>query len=89
MPFGVARAPFLVRPLPCARLSGSSKRSRELRGVRDRARGGSQQKVAVGDVIEIDKSDRRARRRRSRFPACSLVDGDDVTADAKALDKAR
>ena len=44
--------------------------------------GAKQQKVAVGDVIEIDKVDDRGRRVGDAFPSCLLVDGEKVTADA-------
>jgi large subunit ribosomal protein L21 len=46
--------------------------------------GGRQQKVAVGDVIEIDTvaDDSGA---SLRLPAVLLVDGDTVTADAATL----
>jgi len=46
--------------------------------------GGKQQKVAVGDVIEIDKvADQPGD--SLRLPAVLLVDGDTVTTDAQAL----
>ncbi|MFT4298462.1 MAG: 50S ribosomal protein L21 [Aeromicrobium sp.] len=48
--------------------------------------GGGQQKVAVGDVIEIDKVAQGAGESVS-LPAVLLVDGDSVTADADALAK--
>jgi large subunit ribosomal protein L21 len=48
--------------------------------------GARQQKVAVGDVIEIDKiaSDPGD---NLRLPALLVVDGDTVTSDAKKLSK--
>jgi large subunit ribosomal protein L21 len=46
--------------------------------------GGRQQKVSVGDVIEIDKVSTPAGETLS-LPAVLLVDGDDVTTDAKTL----
>ena len=49
--------------------------------------GAKQQKVAVGDVIEIDKVDDRGRPDVS-LPVVLAVDGETVTSDAKALDKA-
>lgn len=48
--------------------------------------GGQQQKVAVGDVIEIDKV-ATAVGESVQLPAVLLVDGDTVTADAAGLDK--
>ena len=50
--------------------------------------GAKQQKVAVGDVIEIDKIPTGRRRRRSRCPSCSSSTATTVTSDAKTLDKA-
>ena len=49
--------------------------------------GSKQQKVAVGDVIEIDKVTTAAGDSVS-LPVVLLVDGEKVTSDAKALDKA-
>jgi large subunit ribosomal protein L21 len=49
--------------------------------------GGQQQKVAVGDVIEIDKVEGAAGDSVT-LPVVLLVDGDTVTSDAKALGKA-
>ena len=49
--------------------------------------GAKQQKVAVGDVIEIDKITTAAGENIT-LPAVLVVDGDDVTSDAKKLDKA-
>ena len=49
--------------------------------------GGTQQKVAVGDVIEIDKVATGAGESVS-LPVLLLVDGENVTADADALAKA-
>ena len=46
--------------------------------------GGQQQKVAVGDVIEIDKV-ATAPGESLSLPAVLLVDGDSVTSDAAAL----
>ncbi|CAN5786512.1 50S ribosomal protein L21 [soil metagenome] len=48
--------------------------------------GGKQQKVAVGDVIEIDQvSDRPGK--SLTLPAVLLVDGETVTSDREALAK--
>jgi large subunit ribosomal protein L21 len=49
--------------------------------------GGQQQKVAVGDVIEIDKVASEVGD-SVKLPVVLLVDGDDVTSDADALGKA-
>jgi large subunit ribosomal protein L21 len=49
--------------------------------------GAKQQKVAVGDVIEIDKV-ATATGESVQLPVLLLVDGETVTSDAKALDKA-
>ena len=49
--------------------------------------GGTQQKVAVGDVIEIDKV-ATAEGESVSLPVILLVDGENVTADAGALAKA-
>ena len=49
--------------------------------------GAKQQKVAVGDVIEIDKVS-TATGESVDLPVVLVVDGDKVTSDAKALDKA-
>jgi large subunit ribosomal protein L21 len=49
--------------------------------------GAKQQKVAVGDVIEIDKV-LTAVGDEVTLPVVLVVDGDDVTSDAKLLDKA-
>ncbi len=46
--------------------------------------GGKQHKVAVGDVIEVEKLD-AATGGSVTFPAVLLVDGDTVTTDAAAL----
>ena len=46
--------------------------------------GGRQEKVAVGDVIEIDKLDVREGDSLS-LPAVLVVDGASVTSDAEAL----
>jgi len=46
--------------------------------------GGQQQKVAVGDVIEIDKVATQVGQ-SLRLPALLVVDGDTVTSDADAL----
>ena len=48
--------------------------------------GGQQHKVAVGDVIQIDKVASRPGDSVS-LPAVLLVDGETVTSDAKALAK--
>jgi large subunit ribosomal protein L21 len=48
--------------------------------------GGSQQKVAVGDVIEVDRRDGDVGTTVS-LPAVMLVDGKSVTTDAKKLAK--
>lgn len=49
--------------------------------------GGQQQKVAVGDVIEIDKVASEVGD-SVKLPVVLLVDGDKVTSDANALGKA-
>lgn len=49
--------------------------------------GATQQKVAVGDVIEIDKVS-TAVGETLTLPVVMAVDGDTVTSDAAALDKA-
>jgi large subunit ribosomal protein L21 len=49
--------------------------------------GGTQQKVAVGDVIEIDKV-ATAEGESLSLPVLLLVDGENVTADADELAKA-
>ena len=49
--------------------------------------GGQQQKVAVGDVIEIDKVASEVGD-SVKLPVVLLVDGEKVTADADALGKA-
>jgi large subunit ribosomal protein L21 len=49
--------------------------------------GGQQQKVAVGDVIEIDKVANEVGD-SVKLPVVLLVDGDDVTSDTTALGKA-
>lgn len=49
--------------------------------------GAKQQKVAVGDVIEIDKVSNAVGETLS-LPVVMTVDGDSVSTDAKALDKA-
>ena len=46
--------------------------------------GGKQYKVAVDDVLTVEKIDGEPGAEVS-FPAVLLVDGDDVTTDAKAL----
>jgi large subunit ribosomal protein L21 len=46
--------------------------------------GSQQQKVSVGDVIEIDKIE-TAPGESLRLPAVLVVDGDKVTTDAKQL----
>ena len=48
--------------------------------------GGNQQKVAVGDVIQIDKV-AQAEGETLALPAVLFVDGDTVTADADSLAK--
>ena len=48
--------------------------------------GGQQQKVAVGDVIEIDKVATQVGQ-TIQLPALLVVDGDTVTSDADALAK--
>jgi large subunit ribosomal protein L21 len=48
--------------------------------------GGRQHKVAVGDILEIDKVEAKAGDSLA-LTALLLVDGDTVTADAKALGK--
>jgi large subunit ribosomal protein L21 len=49
--------------------------------------GGQQQKVAVGDVIEIDKVAQQVGESVS-LPVVMLVDGENVTAGADALGRA-
>ena len=49
--------------------------------------GAKQQKVAVGDVIEIDKISTEVGKTVD-LPVVLLVDGTDVTSDSKTLDKA-
>ena len=49
--------------------------------------GGRQHKVAVGDIVEIDKVEVKAGDSVSLTPLL-LVDGDKITADAKKLGKA-
>lgn len=49
--------------------------------------GAKQQKVAVGDVIEIDKISTEAGKTVD-LPVVLLVDGETVTSDAKKLGKA-
>ena len=49
--------------------------------------GGNQQKVAVGDVIEIDQV-QTAEGETLSLPAVLFVDGEKITSDAKSLDKA-
>ncbi|WP_040320702.1 50S ribosomal protein L21 [Aeromicrobium marinum] len=49
--------------------------------------GGGQQKVAVGDVIQIDQV-AQAEGEQLSLPAVLLVDGDTVTSDTAALAKA-
>ena len=49
--------------------------------------GATQQKVAVGDVIEIDKVATEVGD-SVKLPVVLVVDGEKITSDAKALDKA-
>jgi large subunit ribosomal protein L21 len=49
--------------------------------------GGRQHKVAVGDIVEIDKVEAKAGDSVSLTPLL-LVDGDKITADSKLLGKA-
>ena len=49
--------------------------------------GATQQKVAVGDVIEIDKVETGVGESVT-LPVVLVVDGEDITSDATALDKA-
>ena len=49
--------------------------------------GGQQQKVAVGDVIEIDRVANEVGD-SVKLPVVLLVDGEKVTSDAKTLGKA-
>ncbi|WIY83519.1 50S ribosomal protein L21 [Propionimicrobium sp. PCR01-08-3] len=49
--------------------------------------GGRQHKVAVGDIVEIDRVQDEAGSSISLQPLM-LVDGDDITTDAKGLGKA-
>ncbi len=48
--------------------------------------GGKQYKVAVGDVVEVEKLEGELGSEIT-FPALMVVDGSDVTADADALGK--
>ncbi|GAB3298798.1 50S ribosomal protein L21 [Parasphingorhabdus pacifica] len=48
--------------------------------------GGKQYKVAVGDVVEVEKLEGELGSEVT-FPALLVVDGSDVTADANALAK--
>jgi large subunit ribosomal protein L21 len=48
--------------------------------------GGKQYKVAVGDIVEVEKLDGEPGAELS-FPALLVVDGDDVTTDAATLAK--
>ena len=48
--------------------------------------GGRQHKVAVGDVVEVDRVEGEPGSTLS-LPALLVVDGDSVTSDAKALGK--
>ncbi len=48
--------------------------------------GGRQHKVAVGDILEIDKVEVKAGESLSLTPLL-LVDGEKITADAKGLGK--
>lgn len=49
--------------------------------------GGRQHKVAVGDVLEVDKVDAKAGDSLALTPLM-LVDGDEITVGAEKLDKA-
>ena len=49
--------------------------------------GGRQHKVAVGDILEIDKVEAKAGDSLALTPLL-LVDGDNITADVSALGKA-
>ena len=49
--------------------------------------GGKQYKVAVGDIVEVEKLDGEPGA-ELMFPALLVVDGDDVVTDAEALAKA-
>ncbi|WP_137814575.1 50S ribosomal protein L21 [Gandjariella thermophila] len=49
--------------------------------------GGKQYKVAVGDVVEVEKLEGEPGTEVT-FPVLLVVDGSDVTADADALGKA-
>ncbi|MCA0295481.1 MAG: 50S ribosomal protein L21, partial [Actinobacteria bacterium] len=49
--------------------------------------GGRQHKVAVGDIVEIDKVEAKAGDSVALTPLL-LVDGDKITTDAKKLGKA-
>jgi large subunit ribosomal protein L21 len=48
--------------------------------------GGKQYKVAVGDIVEVEKLDGEAGAELA-FPALLVVDGDNVTTDAAKLAK--
>jgi large subunit ribosomal protein L21 len=75
-------APEWVRPRPGRKVS--TKETAVYAIVRA---GAKQQKVAVGDVIEIDQVS-TAVGEKVTLPVVLVVDGDDVTSDAKKLDKA-
>ena len=49
--------------------------------------GGRQEKVAVGDVIEVDKLDGEAGDTVDAARRCCVVDGETVTSDAASLAK--
>ena len=63
-------------------LKPSRETKEQVRRVRDRAGRGRQHKVAVGDVLEVD---RRARSRAASLTPLLVVDGDTVTSGAAGL----
>jgi large subunit ribosomal protein L21 len=75
--------PARTQPVPTSS-SGEESESAVYAIVRS---GGQQQKVAVGDVIEIDKIAQDVGE-SVHLPVVMLVDGDKVTAGADALKKA-
>jgi large subunit ribosomal protein L21 len=80
-PLSVRRRPAL-RPRP-----GSVQKTKETAVYAIVRAGAKQQKVAVGDVIDIDKI-LTAVGDEISLPVVLVVDGDTVTSDAKTLDKA-
>jgi large subunit ribosomal protein L21 len=73
--------------LPTRLLSSTTRPTKETAVYAIVRAGAKQQKVTVGDVIEIDTIATAVGDEVS-LPVVLLVDGDDVTSDAKKLDKA-